>query len=123
MSRRVMWRTVISGCCGFFLLREARLGGGGSVGSSVSAALRGLRLRAIFHSKPYRRTWTQGAGQKTTSRDARIDERGARRQRGDPYEPTRATSSVTCSTNRALWWRSNSVHVVNVLGSARSTKM
>jgi hypothetical protein len=85
----------------------------------VSGALRGLRLRAIAHSKPYRRTPTQGAGQKTTNRDARIDERTP----WDPYEPTRATSSVTCSTKRALWWRSNSVHVVNVLGSARSTKM
>ena len=40
------------------------------------------------------------------------------------YDPTRATSRVTSSTNAALWCRSNSVHVEKVVGSVtRSTKI
>src|SRR5687768_6977523 len=60
MSRRVMCRTVMSGCDGFFFAarpRTARLlatpGSASSAGDAIRA-LRGVRLRAIVSSKPHR---------------------------------------------------------------------
>src|SRR5207237_566468 len=68
MSRRAMWRTVISGCCGFFLLR-ARLGttADPTVCSVVTVVLRGLRLRAIDPQQTALVDAGQDAGRKTTN--------------------------------------------------------